>query len=219
MKKKLILLIMLLLSFIKVRALSYGGCEYSRISKLKSYVTNVNVLYNYRLSGNSPIFSVTLTNITPEMYFIDSYSGETYFYNNTNAGEITITNYYGNGGQYNFYSNIGECYGIKLGTKYYKFPTYNVYYGSEVCKDIPEYSLCQKWIDNNYDYYTFYRLASEYKESLKKEDKVSNQTYKKTVLDNIVDFYINNYMYFLGIIVIICATIILIDRKKNRFKL
>ena len=219
MKKKILLLAIMLVFSSKVKALSYGGCEYSQIAKLKSYVTNVNISYSYEITGNMPIFNVTLNNITPDMYFIDNKSGKTYFYSDTTDGEITISGYVGSGGKYNFFSSKNECYGVKLGIKYYNFPSYNVYYGSSICEDVSEFSLCQKWANVNYDYYTFNTLVNEYKESLNKIDDDEPQVYKKTILDSIIEFYTKNYIYFLASVIVICGTIILIKRRKDRFKL
>lgn len=219
MNKKLLLLVVILAFSFKVRALSYGGCEYSQIAKLKSYVTNVNISYSYKLEGNTPIFNVTLNNITPDMYFIDNKTGKTFFYSDTTDGEITISGYIGDGGKYNFFSSKSECYGVKLGTKYYKFPSYNVYYGSNICDGISEFSLCQKWVSVNYDYYTFNTLVNEYKDSLNKIDDNEPQIHKKTILDSIIEFYTKNYVYFLASVIVICGTIILINRRKDRFKL
>ena len=43
MNKKLLLLVVMLAFSFKVSALSYGGCEYSQIARLKSYVTNFHI--------------------------------------------------------------------------------------------------------------------------------------------------------------------------------
>ena len=46
--------IMVLLTFsFDIQALTYGGCEYSVVSRLKSLVSNVNVSYDYYIKDNS----------------------------------------------------------------------------------------------------------------------------------------------------------------------
>ena len=206
---------------INVYALTYRGCDYASVSRMKSLVTNINVAYDYRIIDNKAYFSVTLTNIFPEVYFVDSSTGNKYTYNNTNNGEITIYNYTINSGSYKFYSNLSECYGTSLGTKYYKFPSYNIYYNSESCKDIPNFSLCQKWISVNYSNYEFENLVKKYKEDLDVTDEEEDIPiiYEKSILDDIVNIYINNYYYFLIAIIVLCAVVMIITRRKDRFKL
>ena len=55
--KKIVYLILLISVYFfnnfTIKALKYGGCEYSEISKLKSYVSNVNISYDYYIFDNS----------------------------------------------------------------------------------------------------------------------------------------------------------------------
>lgn len=218
--KKIILIILLSFTFINSSALTYGGCDYSTVSRMKSIVKNINISYDYKYINDNVTFSVTINNLTNDIYFYDTGSGKTYYYSNTNNGEITINNYNGNSGSYKFYSNNKSCYGISLGTKYYKFPTYNTYYNHSLCSDIPNYSLCQKWGYVNYSEEEFKKLVLEYKEG--KEEKEEEKTvveYEKTIIDKIVEIYIHYYYYFLGAIILVFGTIIIVNNRKNRFKL
>ncbi len=221
MKRKIIfLLVLMFIMKLNASALTYGGCEYSTISRLKSLVTNVNISYSYHMEGNEPYFDVTLTNITPDMYFKDTLTNTIYNYDNTNNGEITITNYKGYSGSYKFYSTNGACYGISLGTKYYKFPSYNNYYTDEQCADIKNYSLCQKWVNVNYNYDEFSKLIAEYKESLNaKDDDELDVEYNNGLLNTIISFYTKYYYLILIGIILICSVIIFINRRRNKFDL
>ena len=202
MKKKInIILAFVILLVIKITncdALKYGGCEYTQISKLKSFVTNINIYYDYHISNNTPYFDVTITNLVPGIYMQDSNTNKIYNYSDSKDGEIVIKDYDWYSGNYKFYSALSECYGISLGTKYYNFPTYNIYYGSELCKDIKNFSLCQKWAKINYSSSEFLELVNEYKESLNKKDETieDNTEYKLGFLDEIVNLYVNYYYYF-----------------------
>ena len=221
MKKKILFLIVLLL-FQKnnVRALTYGGCDYSSVSRMKSLVNNINISYDYRIIDNVAYFDVTLNNITPEMYFWDTLTNETYTYADTQNGEITIHNYTGTSGNYKFYSAMSDCYGTALGTKYYSFPNYNIYYTNALCSDIPNYSLCQKWVKINYSYDKFEKIIFAYKDSLNSQEPIEEQVeYKDNILNKIVEFYVSYYYYFLVAVILICGIIILIKRKKDKFKL
>lgn len=222
MKKKLLLLISLFIIPINIFGLTYAGCDYSTVSKLKSLVTNINISYDYHIEDNIPYFDVTLTNIPFDIYFNDSINRKNYYYKDTNNGEITIKNYNGNvlSGIYKFYSAKDECYGIKLGSKYFKFPTYNSYHNDELCSDISNYSLCQKWAVVNYSRKELETLINEYKNKTTEEENIENNvTYEKGFLELIVSFYVSYYYYLLIGIIVICGTFIIIKRRKERFKL
>ena len=222
MKKKILFIIGLFILPINILGFTYGGCDYSIVSKLKSLVTNINISYNYRIENNNAYFDITLNNITPDMYFYDVTNKKNYYYNDTNNGEITIHNYVGNGktGTYKFYSAKNECYGISLGSKYYKLPTYNIYYGSELCEGAYDYSLCQKWTSVNYSYEELRSLISEYKNNKTKEEiKENNIIYKKGFINKLIDFYINYYHYLLIGIIVIFSIIIIVKQRKEKLKL
>lgn len=217
--KKIILFFLSIFLFINSSALTYGGCDYSTVSRMKSIVSNINISYDYKMVNNEVSFSVTLNNLTNDIYFYDTNTHKTYYYSNTNNGELTINNYSGYSGNYKFYSNNNNCRGISLGTKYYSFPSYNKYYNHSFCLDVPNYSLCQKWANVNYSQEEFEKMILDY---MNKEGEVEEEIiieYEKTFLDEIVEFYVKYYYIILGILILVCTTIIIIYNKKNRFNL
>lgn len=224
MKNKIKILIFFSILFLtnySVGALSYGGCDYSTISDLKSQVTNINVSYTYEIIENEAYFNVTLNNIPKDVYFIDKNTGKKYFYDNTLNGEITINGYSEiTGGRYNFFVYNNVCNEVKLGTKYYNFPIYNKRYNSEPCKGIENYYLCKKWISKYYSNEEFNKKIEEYKNSKKNETLIDNEIkYEKDITTTIVEFYIKYYYLFLPVLIVICFIIMHISKKKNSFKL
>ena len=219
--KKLLFIIFCFICFnINIEALTYSGCDYGSISRLKSLVNNVNITYDYHIDDGIAYFDITLNNVPEDAYFEDSISTKKYTYSDTNNGEITIRNYNAYQGKYTFYADYKECSNTKIGTKYYNLPHYNIYYESSLCKDIPNYSLCQKWAKVNYSYSEFEVLVYKYKEAkeyTEKEEQVV--VYKKTMLDKIIDLYTKNYYIILGGTIAICLIIILVKNRKGRFKL
>ena len=214
MKKGILFLIAL--SFISINTVE-ARCEYSTISRAKSLVNNVNISYSYQDIDSQPYFDVTINNSTPDMYFVDTQTDEVYTYNDTRNGEITIYNYNGIPGAYKFYLSNNNCYGTSLGTKYYKFPVYNIYYDSAICSDIKDYSLCKKWVDFNYSYEEFLSAIDRYKISLiENSNSEENVTYNKDIFGNVIKFYINYYYYILLATIVICGLIIVIKRKKEK---
>lgn len=221
MRKKILLLgLFMFFATTHVYGLTYGGCDYSTVSRFKSLVANINISYDYHINNNQAYFDVTLTNIPENVYFLDTLSNKTYTYNDTKDGEITIHNYIGQTGTYKFYLSYEGCKNVSLGSKYYKFPVYNTYYNDPLCSDIPNYSLCQKWVNVKYSYSEFEKIINDYKISLEETPKVEeNVEYHKNFLENIIEFYINYYYYFLIAVILVCIFIITIKRRKDRFKL
>ena len=221
MKRKILFFVICIITIINCncQALSYGGCSYSEISKLKSFVSNINLSYDYYIYDNKAYFNLTLNNIIPNVYFEDSHTGRIYNYSDTNEGEITIYDYENLNGNLNFYSSIEECYGIKLGTKYYKFPQYNVYYGDSLCLENQNFSLCQKWQNVTYSYSEFKNKIEEYNKLTEntEEEKEEYIEYQKTILDKFVEFYTKYYYILLSGIIVVCVVIMFISSRKNRF--
>lgn len=217
--KKLILFIFVSFMFISSSALTYGGCDYTTVARMKSIVNNINISYDYTYVNNQVSFSVTLNNLTNDIYFKDTNGGKVYYYSDTNNGELTINNYSGYSGSYKFYSNNSNCPGISLGTKYYSFPSYNKYYNHPLCADIPNYSLCQKWVNVSYSTDKFEQLILEYLNSEEEEEEQIIIEYEKTFLDEIIDFYVKYYYIILGVLILVCTSVIVVYNKKNRFNL
>jgi hypothetical protein len=220
--KHIILLITLFFAFsYKCMSLTYGGCEYSQISRLKSLVSNVNLSYDYNVINNTVYFNVTINNLVPEVYFIDSHTGKTYYYSDSLDGEIVIKNYQNISGDYKFYSALNQCYGVKLGNKYYTFPSYNYHYETTLCQENKNFSLCQKWIKVNYTYDELKEIIDEYneKKNFIDEDQKIDTEYKETYLDILVKIYIKYYYFILIGIIVICVILMIINKKKNSFDL
>ena len=186
---------------------------------MKALVNNINVYYDYHIQDEKAYFDVTLTNIMPGMKFIDSYDNKTYYYSDTSDGELTITNYDSQSGNYKFYFDNSDCPYVKLGSKYYSFPYYNPYYRDAECSNNPEFSLCQRWVSRYYSYSQFLDLVSEYKYNKYGRNENNESENVKGFLDVIIDFYVKNYYYILPAIIIVFGLIYVIYRRKTRFKL
>ncbi len=220
MKKALVFIISFFTGIISIKALSYGGCEYKDVARMKSFVNNINLTYDYTIINNEAYFDVTISNITSDMYFVDVKNNITYYYNNTINGEITIKCYTNTSGSYKFYSANPSCSGISLGTKYYKFPIYNIYFNNEMCNDYKNISICQKWVNKSYSYDEFAKQIEDYKNSLIEEPKDDDVIiHNPTIIDKIIDIYVRYYYIFLIAIIVLCSSIIIIKRKKDKFNL
>lgn len=220
MKKIIFYVILIMVSSnicFSVKALEYGGCKYSDISRLKSFVSNINLSVDYYIKNNQAYFNITLSNIIPEVYFVDSITQKKYTYNDTIDGEIIIKDYVNTSGTYKFYSALNECYGIKLNDKYYNLPNYNYYYEDSICQQNRNHTLCQKWIKNNYSYNELKQIIDEYNKKTEVEEEYNDILYEKNWLDRIVGFYIEYYYIILIGVIVICTIVMIINRRKNRF--
>lgn len=198
----------------------FAKCSYKEISRMKSLVSNINLIYDYKIVDNMAKFDITLTNITQDIYIYDFVNNKNYYYADTINGEIKISDYMVKTGSFKFYSTNQSCYGLFLGLKYYTFPNYNIYYNDPLCDDISNFSLCQKWIRMNYNYQEFKKIVNDYKNKTNNsEEEQIVVEYEKTLLNKIVEFYVKYYYYILIFIIVICSIIIVIDRRKNSFKL
>ena len=80
--------------------------------------------------------------------------------------------------------------------------------------------MCQKWATVNYSYDELETLVNEYKNGTNKESIIDdNITYEKGFLNKLVDFYIDYYYYLLIGIIVIFGMIIVIKKRKDKFKL
>ena len=223
MKKKVYFIFMMVFGcmlFLDVKALSYDGCEYSEIAKLRNFVSNINITYDYYIEGNTAYFDITINNLIPEIYFVDSVSDKKYTYSDSIDGELIIRGNNQTSGHYKFFSAKQECYGRKLSNKYYNLPSYNIYYNEPLCKQNPKFSLCKKWMKVNFSYSELNQKLQEYNLSKNKlNDNNISVFYKKSILDKIIEFYIKYYYIIFISIIVICIIVITISRRKNRFDL
>ena len=219
MKKIIFLICMFFFIVFSVKA----ECTYSEISRLKGYASNINISSEYKILEQRACFVVTINNLTPDLYVVDKFTNKTYYYSDSNNGELVLLDcisVFDN--TYTIYSSIPNCSGKKLLSKYYSFPQYNFYHNLEECRDIQNYYLCRKWVSKGTNFSKFYEQIEEYKESknkIEEEQKVENIIVEKKLLDKILDFYAQYYYYILIPTTIISLIVIICERKKDNIKL
>lgn len=221
MKKKGLLILAIILLFpVTVLARSKTSCDYGLLSKLKNLANNVDVTYTYKINNEDAYFDITLANIQSDMYFIDNYTGRTYYYNDTNNGSITLNDYPSGTVGYTFYSNNNDCFDEKLVVKNVNLPYYNSFYNYVECLGIEEYKFCQKWVKTNGDYYVFLDNVTEYKNSLRQTEN-NEYVIKENFITKIINFYTNNFYIILPILVVIISLIVYLEKyikhRLNRF--
>ncbi len=214
MRKIIIIFVLLLL--IPITKVEGAWCSFSEIARLKKIASNVNASYDYIENGTSVIFEVTLTNLNPELYFVDSTSSTQYNYT---SDEIKISNY--ESGQtisYVFYPVDANCSDEPLYTVRVVLPTYNQYYRDEICEGIENYSLCQKWSSHNLSYATFVERVTNYKNSLIVPEPPIEEPptpEEVTVVQLIVNFLLDYYIYIIIVLLLALACILAIRKKDD----
>ena len=217
MKKIIFAIFILVFCRVSVSALTYGGCDVSAVARMKQIASNINVVYDYRIVNDTAYFDITISNLTKDIYVYNSYFKQNAFGSN---GEVVLKGVRGDSVTLNFYSNKNECRGLLLGTNYLSFPIFNKYYDDQVCEKANGIVQCSKWTQKSYTYDEVNAAVKTYLENMDNQKEIpTTVTYKKTLFDKIVDFYVRYYLVFLLGVIAICVTIIIINKKKNEFKI
>ena len=216
MKKKLsftILFIILLMLPNSVKA----ACTYSDNTRLQKLASNVGFSYEYYEDGDNIKFKIEVVNLPKELKLRDTTKLKWYYYN---GKTITLSNYTpGTSVIFALYAANGNCDGTKLITKYVPLPSYNKYYKNELCKDISNYKLCQKWTNTStISKEVFEANVKNYKKSLKEKATVKEQE-EKTTIEKILIFISKYYIVLFGIPLILSIIGIRRINKKNSFDL
>jgi len=176
-----------------------ASCDYQTKADLMKMASNVQINSSYELVNNYPVFYVELSNVTPEIYVKDNL-GNTITYDSNKVLEAV------NGSSFNYtiYSGHPSCFGEKLNTKYVNLQTYNKFYGTDDCKQNPDFGYCKLWYDADFTVEYFRELLSEYKN-------------KKNVSQIEQSNESGNYLVYIlagGCLTILTIIIIVVRRKK-----
>ena len=217
--KKIWLFILMLVLPTTVFARAITGCDYTLISKLKKYASNINIIYDYKIENNDAIFNVTINNLVPDIYIYDENTGKAYTYSSSNNGEIVIPNIKGvKKLKYKIMSSNSECVDQLLLTQYVTLPVYNKYSTDPLCDGLDNYNLCYTFIDMDLTYDEFKEKVEAYrnkKPEEKKEEKV--KVYKESDWDKVIDFMMKYGLYIMAALAIIITILSIRRSQKNKF--
>ena len=193
-----------------------AACSDGRSAELSRIAANVGFSYNYIIDGGIPHFTITMTNLTNDIYVEDDYG--TVF---SGTGEKNKGYQDGYVAKFRIYSNDPSCKGEEILTQYVSLPTFNGFSTHNECKEYPDFKYCGMWNNSSIAYEKFYNEFSIYKEKLKQVKKQVKE--EKSFIEQIMDFVFNNIFVALIIIAIsLIATIIIVLRiisKKRRGKI
>lgn len=212
--KKYYLGIVLFIVLFTVPFHAKAECSYKDIVRLKKLAGNVSFSYRYIETKNNVNFEVTVSNLTSEIYMIDRSFGKYYYSNNE---DFTIKGYFpGKTVRFDFYAKDSTCTDKKLFTNYITFPFYNNYHESYICKDIPEFELCQKWLKHDMTYQEFYDSVTKYLNKTEVVPEKPNQEKEEFDWEKVIQFWADYYLYILLTIIIVGGLILLIYEIHER---
>ena len=192
---------------------------------IDSRCTN-NLKTTLRNDANDVVYRLSKTENNGEILY------NAYFYNLTDNLYLTDANgnVYSNskienlkpGTRLNIYlyaSNSNYCSGYKVMSKIINIPYYNPYYGSELCEDISEYSLCKEDANVTLSVDEFKEKINEYKKNqINREEEIVDVIVSNSGFD-LINFIIIYKYYILLILVPLLFILILImlnDKNKKR---
>lgn len=195
-------------------------CSYKRQDTLQELANNVTYTLDYSVDDNGNyVFKAVFTGVAKDLLVRDNrYNLDYSSYDDEYFGELRIPNLLP-GKQY-FFSIIGtnECFGTVVRNITIDIANYNPYYNHDLCKNIPEFKLCQKWVTSNISYDEFVTQTNKYLENKKSDGNQNLNADEKS--NNIFWIIYQNYYWLiltsliLVLIVIICLWIK--ENKKNQ---
>lgn len=116
-------------------------------------------------------------------------------------------------------NSTGDCALETLRTMRLTLPKYNSLAEREICSDIPEFYMCQKYINFDIKPENFSKEVKKYKEKKEKENNSSNVEVENnnSVTSKAADLINKNKYFIVGAILLtgVIVTVIIIKRKKR----
>ncbi|MDD3340660.1 MAG: hypothetical protein PHN72_00445 [Bacilli bacterium] len=208
--KKIILAIslLILLSPIQTKA----ACSDSEVVSLSKMVNEVS--FTPVFNEDTRFYSLIVTNLNPNFYFVDVSENKTYTYT---ANEIVLYPYIPRKSyRFKFYSALPACAGNSVLSKYVTLTGYNPYYKAPVCQGLETYPFCQKWSNYDYRYEEIVELARKYKQA-NDDTKTPKNTEIMGFYDYVLLYYSKYYYIILPIIIVVGLIVIVRKRKQDDF--
>ena len=153
-------------------------------------------------------FNINITNLTEEFYaeVTNNIDDEVKIFNYSDSKDGLVTFDWDNNALVTTFtikiytSNKTGCPGSLQKTLTVKTPRLNENFDNEICADIPNYKLCQKYVTYDYmEWNDFKSQVEKYKDSLKPtEENKNNDEKEKSTWEKVKTFVINNKYYFIG---------------------
>lgn len=213
--KRVALMVVFLLSII-VPSITNASCTNEEKERIKKLLNNASYIIEevMDVDGNLNL-KTTFTGIYGSLnLFILSGSYEIDSYDQITGEMIT-------------YLRPGKTYPFRLSATFscdsslYRdititIPNYNPYYNDQLCDNLKEHKLCQKWTDEVISYETFEKKLNEYMDSLEKKDNNDDNKNENTTKKRDFYYYYEKYYWWaLGSLIATLGLLIYLWIKEN----
>ena len=240
------LLIVLLMGFCNVRALS--KCDSKEKSALNKEAVNIKVKYDIKEEklvppANEipaefkddpedyffmvPYFKINILNLSDNFYITvkNKYSTDEkeQTINSSSNGIVSFDRkeiYNLANLSFNIYSsNKTSCPDELIKTISLSLPRYNSFSEYEICEKIPDFDLCQKFVMIPDRGITYKKFMEKAKNEVKKNEEKEETSKKPSFFEKLKNFLVRNYLYFIiGLVVIVIVAIVILIVIKYKHK-
>ena len=206
-------------------------CDYNEQAELLNKATNVKAEYEIKtelihfvdMDAYVEHFVIEIYNVTDDFYVLikNDYNDDSVKLRSSDATDgiisytwddtDTIINFtievYGSGST--------NCVNEKFKTLYIQTPMYNPYYDREICEELTDFYLCQKYINTSIvTEDRFFEQLESYQNGL--IDDNGNEVDNRTLFTKVTDFIKDNKWYFIGGCVLLLGVSGYAIMKKNK---
>lgn len=223
MRKKMLVLIIMLVTIFGTKLTVYAACNEEESKQIQSRLDQIKITYEHiegMLDSNNElvngIFKVNITGLTEGLVLYNPEKDILIVGNDD--GKFTKSGFIHGTYEFKLYPYDLECTTAYRTVKI-DFPRYNSYSDSYLCNgiDSTKFLPCSKWYEYELDEKTFMARLKEYKDSESKKNHKTAEIISNTFKDfgkNFVNFW---YLYVIGLVVVI-LTVVFIIRYLNKRK-
>lgn len=215
---KLILLVILVIFGInKVRA---AECSYKDQALLNKEASNVKITYQLIEDEEEEYLQILITNLNEHLTLeiSNDYNDEIMNFSISDAKEGVIS--FKNIALYkmvtykiNIYGAYNSCSSNLIMTKNISIPYFNIFYDGSVCKNIPDYTYCQKLVKTNMSADDMAKKINDYYQK-----QVAPKEEKKEVKTSWVKIVLLIVLGIFGLVLVALIVLIGIKRRNKNVK-
>lgn len=215
---KLILLVILVIFGInKVRA---AECSYKDQALLNKEASNVKITYQLIEDEEEEYLQILITNLNEHLTLeiSNDYNDEIMNFSISDAKEGVIS--FKNIALYkmvtykiNIYGAYNSCSRNLIMTKNISIPYFNIFYDGSVCKNIPDYTYCQKLVKTNMSAEDMAKKINDYYQK-----QVAPKEEKKEVKTSWVKIVLLIVLGIFGLVLVALIVLIGIKRRNKNVK-